>query len=240
MSSFKYNTPKRKDVENHANSKFIHEYGKIALMCPECFHMVKTDIFHSKMVHDIIDKVEDFIITNEYYGMYPNCNEDVKFEEIDINMSQIINILITKGYYTAYCCEGHIKPDDYDGTEDFSIPYIYFYFWEDSDILNTNPLPNTWYISENNKKCKIFCIYDNIITTMPKSIIDCNVIFDIEEYIIWLKNYWDQRKRLEDIYNWAVSLPDKSEGEKEYLRSILKNSADSILEDNANRIFEMI
>ena len=137
MNKFTYYSPRRKLVENSYNAKHIAESGRIGFMCPECFHIVEADVSYSKSAYDIIDKIDNFHTSNEYYGECPKCKEDVKFIQLDGNMASIINILNCKGYFTAFCCEGHIEPDDYSGIEEFTNAYIYFYLW--NDILNTYP-----------------------------------------------------------------------------------------------------
>ena len=238
MSDFIYEHPKHKLIKNDGAMKILAETGHIALMCPECFHMVKTYSSYTKIINNILDKVEDFRTENVYYGACPNCKEDVKFEIIDVNMSQIINILNTKGYYTAFCCEGHIEPNDYTGEEEVTLPYVYFYLWEDANVLETNPLPDSWYIGDEEKECEEFVIRDNICKSMPKSIINGNEIHDLVAYNGWLKRHWDKEKRIKDLYDWAIGLPDKDEFLKEVLHGYVKAYGKNILLQNAEKIIE--
>lgn len=235
MNNFKYYPPKYKAITHLLNAKIMSETGDVALMCPECFHMVEICISNCRIAN-ITEEIEDFNIVIGYYGVCPNCKKDIKFEIIDINMAQIISILNSKGYYTAFCCEGHIEPDTYTGNEDFSWPYIYFYLWKDSEILTSNPLPDSWCIDYDDNECEIFCIHDNITKSMPTSIINGNEIIDFDAYINWLKDNWDQKQRLEDIYNWAVSLPDKDELTKRDDYYHVKVWAEYILVHNAEKI----
>lgn len=231
MSNFIYHTPIHISVENIGSNKVMCEIGDIALMCPECFHMIKTNISSTKIINNINDP-NNFNMENEYYGDCPNCKEAVRFEKIDINMADVINILNNKGYYTAFCCEGHIQPDNYDCTENFSDPYIYFYFWEDTTILDEYPLPGNWYIEHPN--LEIFCIrgckYSDYFETENEYI----------RYRNQLKNKWEERqeKMLKYIYDWAVSLPDKDEITKGKIRSIIDLYGYDIINKNAEKIIE--
>ena len=47
-----------------------------------------------------------------------NCEEDVKFEQIDINISQTINILNNKGYYTPKVVEESKIVDEFNTSKD--------------------------------------------------------------------------------------------------------------------------
>lgn len=240
MSDFVYHHPMSKTIRNDEenNTKIICEIGDIAFMCPECFHMVETNIGYSKVIQNILDKIEGFTSTNEYGGMCPNCKEYVKFEPIDINMAKTINILNTKGYYTVFCCEGYIGPDDYTGEEEVTLSYVYFYLWDDADVLQSNPLPNTWYLPDDDKECNIFSIRDNIINEMPKSIINGNEIHDPVAYNGWLKRHWNREERIKDLYNWAVSLPDKDKFLKEAQRNFVKEYGHLILLKNSEKTIE--
>lgn len=242
MSDFIYHEPKRKLVQNLDSCKVKSEIGDAASMCPNCFHMVETYMNYITILNHITDQVEDFRTDNNYYGVCPNCHKDVKFELMDANMAKIINILNNKGYYTAFCCEGHIEPDDYTGEEIFSSPYIYFYSSYDLNILSTNPLPDTWDIDNDDARCKIFVIRDNIHKEIPPSIFnsDNNEIIDSEAYIKWLKENWDQKKRLEDIYNWAVNLPNKRDTVKKYEREFINLQGTNILFKNAEKICDLL
>jgi hypothetical protein len=235
MSDFIYLEPRHKMITNKANTKLICESQYIYLMCPECLNMTLTSISINSLATGINDTIKDFDITNSYYGTCPDCKEPVEFVTIDGNMGEIIKILNDKGYYTAYCCEGHIE-QDCDLKDVFMHPYIYFYFWKDTEVLKTNPLPDTWYIEDIDKECHIFTICDNINTIVPESIKTGNEIHDVHEYIDWIKNNWDKKKRLQDICNWAIGLPNKSEDDKKALRDIAKKCRESILEKNSNKI----
>lgn len=232
MSDFVYHKPRRTSLQTSDNAKIICKIGDVVLMCPECLHMIESNsMLWTKIIYGT-NEIEEFRTYDNYLGRCPNCKEDVRFENIDINMAQIINILNQKGYYTAFCCEGHIECNEATCEEGFSNPYIYFYLWKDADILNNNPLPDTWYIDDTYRQCKIFNIEDRIMEKIPNSIIKGNEIIDEVAYIGWLKNHWDQRKRLEDIYNWAINLPDKDKNEKEIDYYYIRSRRDYILSNN--------
>ena len=222
MSNFIYQRPLTAKVLNK-NLYMNMTTGHIALMCPECFNMAKVGIRNTIAVENSED-IEYFNCSIGYHGVCPNCKEDVKFRVIDINMAQIINILNNKGYYTAYCCEGHINEDE------FMYPYIYFYFWEDKDILNTHPLPATWYITEDLIATNTFSICDY---THYADKFEDDEAYD--KYLEWVKKDWDQESVLKDIYNWANSLPDKDPIVKKYQRDIINLHGDDIIDINATK-----
>lgn len=233
MSEFIYHKPKYKLVRIINGLKEIIVSGDIALMCPKCFHVIESNVSSSKTIDNIGNTVaESICINDKYFGKCTNCNDDVDFIQIDANMAQIINILNTKGYYTAFSCEGHIESDDYSGKKEFTNPYIYFYFWDYTENLIDNPLPESWHIDPLDKRCKIFNINDNILDSAPK------YIDDHDELINWLENNWDQKKRLEDIYNWAVNLPDIPESKKKKYYKIIERDGDNILFKNSNKIIK--
>jgi hypothetical protein len=215
----------------HNKAMFVSEY--VSLMCPKCLNMIDASICNNILVTGVIDVIKNFYSKTSYSGICPNCEEDVDFQLIDGNMSQIIKILNDKGYYTAYCCEGHVEQDDYTGEYEYISPYIYFYFWKDSNILKTNPLPDTWYMQNIDKSCKIFTIYDNFMETIPDFICESP---NRSIYIEWVKNNWNAKNRLKDIYDWAIGLPDKSEYEKINLKKIVDEHGEKILKNNAEKI----
>ena len=230
MENFVYHTPKYKLVRNMNGLKEVSESGKIALMCPECFHITETDVNYTKLIS--MDNIisESFTTSNSYYGACPKCGEYCEFTVIDINMAQIINILNNKGYFTAFCCEGHIDPDDYNGDEEFSCPYVYFYIWEDTNILKDYPLPDTWYIPDDNQECKVFVIYDIINNDINKF----KEYATAKELLDMIKNIWDKEQSVKDLYNWAVNLPENKNKDAYY--EFIKKYGSEILERNAEKI----
>ena len=227
MNNYVFHNPRAKAINMDNKYKLFAEMNNVVLMCPECLHMIKSTIAFTNVIN-LQYEIENFISVNNYYGVCPNCKEDVKFELLDINIAQIIKVLNDKGYYTIFSCEGHIEPDVYTGEEGFAVPYIYFYNWNDSQILKDHPLPDTWYIPSDEKACEIFLIRGAKLINY----------FDNEEeykaYMDYAKNEWDKEKSLRDIYNWAVSLPDKSQEEKQ-LFDYFKSHKGLILAENANR-----
>jgi hypothetical protein len=179
--------------------------------------------------------INDFLIKPTYHGECPNCKEYTEFECIDVNMADIIRILNSKGYYTAYSCEGHIEPDAFTGKDTFSIPYIYFYFWDDSEVLKEHQLPNTWTLSNDDIKAEMFSISDNILDMIPEEIKSD----DSDKFISWLYDNWDKESRLEDIYNWAVSLPDRDKEFKESRLELSKTHGNMMLIENSERYMKI-
>lgn len=191
-------------------------------MCPECFYVADTAMLQTTIVPNYIHMLE-----HKYFGECPKCGKEVNFIELNANMGQIIKILNTKGYYTAFSCEGHF--DTIYNSKEFSNPYIYFYLWEDSKVLYINPLPDTWYISQDSKTCHIFTISDNIIDIMPKN------IETEEEFFQWIASNWDQEKRLKDIYDWAIGLPEKDNGLKALHRIYITKKGNKIIDNNCEK-----
>ena len=235
MSNFVYYKERFRAVNMNNGVKTIYENNVGALMCPHCFHIIRPNITTMKIFE--CDKIEDFHSDDSYFGMCPNCKDDFKFKIVDNNMGEILNILNNKGYYTAFSCEGHMEEDVFSGVEEFNTGYIYFYFFEDYDILESYPLPKTWSIDSNAIKHNVFIIRDNICNEMPKSIYNDNIIHDIKAYNGWIKKHWDKKARIEDLYNWAVNLPELSDVKKIskkntvllYGKQIIENNAESYL-----------
>ena len=233
VSRFNYNTPITRKILNIAEGKNKYvEIGLIGLLCPNCLNIENIINIDLSSTIDNISFMKDFCIETSYHGECHNCKEYVEFECIDINMAQIVQILNSKGYYTAFSCEGHIEPDAITHLDTFSPSYIYFYFWEDSEILKEYPLPKTWHLPNDNIKSEIFSIYDNIINTLPKEI---SCIDNSDEFISWLHINWDKENRLKDIYNWAVSLPDKDEDFKKKQFELSKVHGNMMLIENSER-----
>ena len=232
MSNFVFTDGIVRDVTDYCNNKRYSEDGTIVLMCPCCLHMTKINVSILNVIGS--HKINNFYIETKYNGECSNCNEYVEFECIDINMAEIIEILNSKGYYTAFSCEGHIESDIITGKDVFSNPYIYFYFWEDSEILKDYPLPKTWKLPEDHAKCARFSIYDNIEDIIPDEI-KSN---DSDNFIMWLYNNWDKENRLKDIYDWAVSLPDRDEEFKKSRLDLSKTYGNMLLLNNSDRYIE--
>ena len=112
----------------------------------------------------------------------PECDTVLKvlsYDAIDAGIAKTIALLNKKGYPTKFCCEGH------DGNLADKGAYIYFKRLKDEKVLRTNPLPDSW-TKDRGRKRKIF---------------------GHRKFII--RSDYDIESRLEDIYKWAESLPDK-------------------------------
>lgn len=228
--NFIYHTPRYKTITDINGLKEITESGKIALMCPECFHMIEADINYTKSIY-LDDKVPDLFASNSYYGECPECHTSNEFIQIDINMAQIINILNRKGYYTAYCCEGHLEPaDDCSGNIEFTCPYVYFYIWEITYDLRAFQLPDTWFIDDLDWECKVFTIYDKVGCYVKRF----SEFMENKELIKTIERIWDKEQSLRDLYNWALSLPVNINSENHY--QYIKKYGKQIILNNAERI----
>jgi hypothetical protein len=207
-SKFYYIKSTDRKIFNIAEGKKKYiETGYVGFMCPNCLNIVNIGIASSNII-DNIAFIKDFCVNTSYHGECYNCKEYVEFKCIDINMVKTIQILNSKGYYTAFSCEGHIEPDNDTLMDTFRVPYIHFYLWEDSEILKDYPLPESWFMPDIYKSTNTFSIYDSIMEEIPKEI---SVIDDQDKFISWMHKNWDKEKRLKDIYNWAVSLPDRDD-----------------------------
>ena len=219
---------KEKHVFYTGNKKHVMITDHIGCMCPKCFSVKEMDIVFSDVISPVYeDEFKDSYVSNEIYGKCPKCGKHVKFIQLDINIAEIVGILNRKGYYTAYCCEGHLEENN-DGIMEFNSPYIYFYYWSDTEILETYPLPNTWHIQPDDKECRIFSIRDTICDNTPKS------IEDYDDYIELVESSWDQEKSLSDIYEWALSLPTKDKNEKSVHRSLIRSVGKGMINANAD------
>ncbi len=117
----------------------------------------------------------------------PECGQEFKCSNIDIldpNITDAIAILNKRGYTTKFCCEGHGSKniETNDGSDD---SYIYFEEKEDEKVLKTNPLPDSWQIERNDMFSDRFIVRGKV---------DVN-----------------KEKKMNDIRNWALNLPVKSE-----------------------------
>lgn len=233
MSEFKYNEPIERKMYNFGNYKHSYQEGEIVLMCPHCLHMETISVTIDNKVgrHNI----NDFYTETKYHGDCPNCKEFTEFECMDVNIAETIKILNSKGYYTAFSCEGHIEEDVITCLDTFSDPYIYFYFWKDSEILKEHPLPETWKLDDNDIKAERFSIHDNITDSIPEELWNDG---NENKFILWLCDNWDKEKRLKDIYDWAVSLPDRDKEFKQFKFNFAKTCGKTMLLNSANRYIE--
>ena len=141
--------------------------GYLGFICPHC---LEGEVAKGKVVAPIQSGMIKMTC--------PSCGKDYdcdSYDVIDPNILRTIETLNKKGYTTWSSCEGH---------ENYSGSYIYFKNKDDEEILITNPLPDSWYLSKR----------------MP-----------VEEFnfIIRGKEEISKSDRMEDIENWAQSLPEK-------------------------------
>ena len=230
-SKFIYHPPIQREVNNNYNDKRITEQGDIALMCPVCFNMVEATVINNIYTGDILDQVGAFTPEVSYTCECKRCNEISTFIPIDTNIAKTIKILNDKGYYTAFSCEGHIEENPISNKAEFAVPYIYFYLWNDFDVLGDYPLPESWNITIEDAMRNIFTIYDTIVDEVPGGL-------DNDKYIEWISRSWDKEQRLKDIYDWAVSLPEKDENVRYSEYDYIKVYGNKILEDNHNKVIE--
>ena len=111
-------------------------------MCPQCFQVKE---FETHLTIDIDDNSNMKIYANpdNNITMYcskctDNLGDYINMVEIDKLMVPVITELNRKGWYTDFCCEGHIGPsylgDTFqdaldDETIDDSFPYISFDYY---------------------------------------------------------------------------------------------------------------
>ena len=124
-----------------SNDMNLCVYGKLGLMCPNCFNVTKHQITISGRTVISADHNNDIAPwLDRVYVAYecPACkSHNVNLIELDPNIADAISILNKKGYRTLYCCEGH-------GNESIDA-YIYF---ESKPLLDkfTHTIPITWYV----------------------------------------------------------------------------------------------
>ncbi len=212
-------------VENKEKEIKVTNDEFVGCMCPICLNITPIHIFNTYKTIGVDNFIKGLQINTEYHGTCSYCNEDVKFDIIDGNMIEIIRILNEKGYFTLYCCEGHIEPNN-EGKEEFTLPYIYFALYKDAEILKEHPLPATWELSED-INLNIFTVYDSINSEAEKN---CN---NKREYIDYIKSNWNQVERLNDILKWAKSLPDKPHAIKLKDNAYITTYKDTIIDYNA-------
>ena len=90
------------------DNNYIKHRGRITFVCEKCGHI------HSYKLQ--MTEKEDRVKANHKCDI---CNRPMM--QVDNAMSEIVSILIHKGYKVSRCCEGHWDGDHYN------IPYIYLY-----------------------------------------------------------------------------------------------------------------
>lgn len=127
-------------------------------MCEKCFRVVSGKFNSSISIYipseaygddELIDRSKLHIYNNTDNNVSircPYCNDDSSMFEIDKYMIDPIMFLNKKGYYTKFCCEGHITPL-YAGMSELSAindclmvgsqPYIAFDWYKITNELMT-------------------------------------------------------------------------------------------------------
>ena len=189
------NYPSPHNSENRTDGydflKFT-ESGNIGIMCPCCNYCDIIQINTTALTNMRYFKDKD---TCEYsVGIQPSIHAlecpdcgryNLEMIQIDPSIVNIISILNRKGYYTAFCCEGH--PDEWDDEEKAYIqvnPYILF---NDRTILEyIDTLPLSWYLD-----------YDQFMTSEPA--------YRMRPCI--RSEYCQQDEAIVELTKWVLSLP---------------------------------
>lgn len=150
--------------------------GTVKVMCPNCFSLFEC-IIKSKNSTLINQEKSDIFI---YYNCKPQyiidecvCGAISNYGiELDYNIADIISELNKKGFYTRYCCEGHLSG---------SIkPYIMF---QEKKIMEYyNILPFSWDINLS------FLKYNNKIVFESDYYNKEEALKDIKEFVDLLPN----------------------------------------------------
>lgn len=158
---------------NEKDNRYINESikGKIGLMCPKCFNILKRNI--SIKYEIIIDTTKPNIDDNLYTitdtaCMFKKCNvcesKNIKLIVLDESISDAISILNKLGYKTKYSCSGH---EDYNTTG-------YILFENDSILKVIHTLPITWTLDlDDIRKFNQICIR-SYAESYYESILDLN------------------------------------------------------------------
>ena len=105
-------------------------------MCDHCYSYIKGN-YSASISFKAIDSLHVYNNTDNVVSIKcPYCEEGEMFE-IDPYMINPIRLLNRKGYYTKFCCEGHVFSKYLDATTDSdktirednidcSVPYIWF------------------------------------------------------------------------------------------------------------------
>lgn len=168
------------------------------IMCTNCFHGEKIKISDGVTVESLRSKEEKSLIDIDdiyFYrsGMKITCKNCGKKDDnaalIDVDIYPTIKELNKKGYYTSYCCSGHISESEkiscYAYVAFHPVPAI----MENSiyrSNLSTN-LPSSWNLEEDRWVGNyqiIIRVRDEVQDNDPE------------------KNY------LKEIYQWAKQLPE--------------------------------
>lgn len=145
--SFVQNTKRIRTKEKysiHGSKKYrsIKRDGDICYMCPQCYNIIETKINSKIKVSATVDSGIYPVFCEGFYGTCHRCTHTDEFIEIDPNMGRIIETLNNKGYYTAFCCEGHGREGAYVS---FKSAFI---------IRYSNSLPIEWEFDMNDFKVR--------------------------------------------------------------------------------------
>lgn len=153
--------------------------GKIGIltgMCTKCYRLRRFKTEFLPVDHEEIPW--------RIKGTKPcECGNN-RFVTLDDHIAETISLLNRKGYLTYFCCEGHpvkdgVSPEEHAG---------YVFFQENiTEVLSKHPLPESWYLETEHLRNEKF---DNrtIRETIPK------------------EGRYSTKKRIDDLYKWAVSL----------------------------------
>lgn len=146
----------------------LSTYKPKYFMCEKCYRTIygyyssvilfEKD-FDNKEHDDLdLDNIKVYKDTSNHISVLcPYCNdEDANMFEIDEYMINPIRTLNQKGYYTKFCCEGHVAPkyadiDEYrailkaakNDTVNYSVPYIWFDWGRISSQMFYRMMENT-------------------------------------------------------------------------------------------------
>lgn len=133
-------------------------------------------------------------INKDTFEIYENLigyeDELDNYFECDEFIANTIQLLNTKGYKTNYCCAGHVYPEKqrYKGNEAliYFNPYISF-----EDVCNFETIPNDFYLSKDKKS---LCV-------------------DFEDVELYEERKEQILEALNNLYEWALSLPRNNGGD---------------------------
>lgn len=94
------------------------------LMCPNCFEIYP---YKSNKIKSLDRRLVKITNGREVYGICPECGNRGDFIELDKHMGVPISKFNKYGYFTEYCCEGHMK----EKRSDLDIIDMYIMFKKD-------------------------------------------------------------------------------------------------------------
>lgn len=179
-------------MDKSEREKYASTTKEYRYMCPICFNYVKKPCAEHLTSVD-----EEDIAERGKPNKCPKCGHEKMFV-IDARICDAVQDLNRKGYFTRFCCEGHVYKEDSE-----SIPYISFEskIWKSPNDLH---LPSSWY-AEKKREYK-----SNGKATLKTAI----SIYAKEPLAINDDGYYEKfasfkEKALKDIKSWAKSIPKK-------------------------------